>query len=82
MEKYTRVFLKEDDQRILPGKTFSFDFEYTPEDHKEHRIFFTGEVDNFYYWKSEYGSWKRNLPDSPEKEIITKHSSGSLMQLH
>ena len=55
MEKYTRVFLKEDDQRILPGKTFSFDFEYTPEDHKEHRIFFTGEVDNFYYWKSEYG---------------------------
>ena len=55
MEKYTQVFLKEDDQRILPGKSFSFDFAYTPEAHKEHRIFFTGEVDNFYYWKSEYG---------------------------
>ena len=55
MEKYTQVFLKEDDQRILPGKSFSFDFEYSPESNKEHRIFFTGEVDNFYYWKSEYG---------------------------
>ena len=55
MEKFTQVFLKEDDQRILPGKSFSFDFAYTPEAHKEHRIFFTGEVDNFYYWKSEYG---------------------------
>ena len=54
MEKYTQVFLKEDDQRILPGKSFSFDFAYTPEAHKEHRIFFTGEVDNFYFWKSEY----------------------------
>jgi len=54
MEKYTQIFLKEEDQRILPGKSFSFDFVYTPEEHKEHRIFFTGEVDNFYYWKSEY----------------------------
>ena len=54
MEKYSRIFLKEDDQRILPGKCFSFDFEYTPEEYKEHRLFFTGEVDNFYYWKSEY----------------------------
>ena len=54
MEKFTQIFLKEDDQRSLPGKSFSFDFDYTPEDQKEHRIFFTGEVDNFYYWKSEY----------------------------
>lgn len=54
MEKFTQIFLKEDDQRILPGKSFSFDFAYTPEQHKEHRIFFTGEVDNFYFWKSEY----------------------------
>ena len=54
MEKYTQIFLKQDDQRILPGKTFAFDFHYDPEQHKEHRLFFTGEVDNFYYWKSEY----------------------------
>ena len=54
MEKYTQIFLKEEDQRILPGKSFSFDFEYIPEAQKEHRLFFTGEVDNFYYWKSEY----------------------------
>ena len=54
MEKLTQIFLKEDDQRILPGKSFSFDFAYTPEQHKDHRLFFTGEVDNFYFWKSEY----------------------------
>ena len=54
MEKFTQVFLSENDQRILPGNCFSFDFDYTPEAQKEHRLFFTGEVDNFYYWKSEY----------------------------
>ena len=54
MEKFTQIFLKNDDQRILPGKSFAFDFEYNPEANKEHRLFFTGEVDNFYYWKSEY----------------------------
>ena len=54
MEKFAQIFLKNDDQRILPGKSFAFDFEYSPEKNKEHRLFFTGEVDNFYYWKSEY----------------------------
>lgn len=54
MENFTQIFLKNDDQRILPGKSFSFDFGYAPEENKEYRLFFTGEVDNFYYWKSEY----------------------------
>lgn len=54
MERYTQIFWDEQDHRILPGRSFSFDFDYTPEANKEHRLFFTGEVDNFYFWKSEY----------------------------
>lgn len=55
MEKYTQVFLKEEDQRILPGKSYGFSFPYTPEKGKEYRLFFTGEVDNCFYWKTEHG---------------------------
>jgi len=54
MEHYAQIFLSEKDQRILPGKCFSFDFHYEPENKREYRLFFTGEVDNFYFWKSEY----------------------------
>ena len=54
MEKFTQIFLSEKDVRILPGKSFSLDFEYAQEDNKEHRLFFTGETDKFYFWKSEY----------------------------
>lgn len=54
MEQYKQIFHSDPDQRILPSQSFSFNFDFTPESHKEHRIFFTGEVDNFYFWKSEY----------------------------
>lgn len=54
METYRQIYFAPEDVRILPGKSFSFDFAYDPQAHKEHRLFFTGEVDNFYYWKSEY----------------------------
>lgn len=54
MEKYTQIFYKENDQSLKPGKSYAFSFDYTPEEGKEHRVFFTGEVDNFYYWKCEY----------------------------
>jgi len=54
MEHYRQILFSETDTRILPGDSFSFDFEYTLEEHKDYRLFFTGEVDNFYFWKSEY----------------------------
>ena len=56
MEQYTQVFLKEDDKIIHPGKSFFFNFEYQPEEKKQHRLFFTGEVDDFYFWKTESAS--------------------------
>ncbi|MBE6590716.1 MAG: hypothetical protein E7646_01585 [Ruminococcaceae bacterium] len=54
MEKYTQIFYKEDDQKIKPSQSFEFEFDYDLEAGKEHRVFFTGEVDNFYFWKCEY----------------------------
>lgn len=53
MERYQQIFLKNDDQRIFPGESFSFDFDFQPEEFSEYRLFFTGEADNFYWWKSE-----------------------------
>ena len=53
MERYQQIFFKNDDQLILPGESFSFDFDFRPEEFSEYRLFFTGEVDNFYWWKSE-----------------------------
>ena len=73
MEQYQQILFCETDMRILPGDSFSFDFEYTLEEHKDYRLFFTGEVDNFYFWKSEYcctATYKRiddsnSLPQKP-----------------
>lgn len=54
MELYQQIFLKQEDQRIFPGESFAFSFDYQPREHAEYRLFFTGETDAFYWWKSEY----------------------------
>ena len=56
MENYSQIFYSARDERIFPGERYSFDFDYRPEENKEHRLFFTGEVETFYWWKSEYCS--------------------------
>lgn len=56
MENYSQIFYRARDERIFPGERYSFDFDYRPEENKEHRLFFTGEVETFYWWKSEYCS--------------------------
>jgi len=53
LEQYTQVFYKEDDQIIHPGKSYLFEFDFQAETQKKHHLFFTGEVDDFYFWKTE-----------------------------
>ena len=54
MEEYKRIFLKEDDVRIRPGESFSFDFPFDGEGGQ--RLFFTGENDFHYFLKTEMGA--------------------------
>ncbi len=56
MERYHQIFFKKDDERLFPGEGFSFEFDFQPEEFSEYRLFFTGEVETFYWWKSEYCS--------------------------
>ena len=56
MESYQQIFLKQDDVVLFPQKIFSYCFDYLPQPHSEYRLFFTGEVETFYWWKSEYCS--------------------------
>ncbi len=54
MEHYTQIFSTPNAKRILPGGAFTFHFDYTPEPASSYQLFFTGEVDNFYFWKHEH----------------------------
>ncbi len=56
MESYKQIFFKEDDERIFPSEGFSFEFDYKTEEFSRYRLFFTGEPETFYWWKSEYCS--------------------------
>ena len=63
MEQYTQIFLAQKDPKLRPGQSFELTFDYTPQAGKEHRLFFTGEVDNYHYWKTE------NCCPAPYKRI-------------
>ena len=54
MENYRRIFFEPSDVRIFPGESFGFDFDFDPERDTAYRLFFTGEAETFYFWKSEY----------------------------
>lgn len=54
MESYRKIFYCPEDRRLGPGESFSFDFDADPRPDEAYRFFFTGEVESFYYWKSEY----------------------------
>jgi len=56
LEQYTQIFLPEEDQILHPGKSFQFNFDFQPAAYKRHSLFFTGEVDDFYVWKTENNS--------------------------
>ncbi|MBQ9545598.1 MAG: hypothetical protein IJV00_10785, partial [Clostridia bacterium] len=54
MENYRRLFYSPSDVRIRPGESFSFDFDADPATDAAYRFFYTGEVDNCFFWKTEY----------------------------
>lgn len=56
MEKYTQLLLKNDLKMIFPQQSFEYSFNFKPENDREYRLFYTGETDAFYYWKTEYMS--------------------------
>ena len=56
MENYRMLFKEDSGPLIFPQKTYSYDFSFSPESEREYRLFFTGETELFYYWKTEYCS--------------------------
>lgn len=56
MENYSMLFKEDSGPLIFPQKTYSYDFSFSPESEREYRLFFTGETELFYYWKTEYCS--------------------------
>ena len=56
MERYQQIYYNKEDQRIFPGEGYCFEFPFETEENSEYRLFFTGEVEQFYWWKSEYCS--------------------------
>lgn len=54
MEDYSMLFKEDNGPLIFPQKTYSYDFDFSPESEREYRLFFTGETELFYYWKTEY----------------------------
>lgn len=56
MESYNMIFKQDNGPLIFPQKTYLHEFEFHPETEKEYRLFFTGETESFYYWKTEYCS--------------------------
>lgn len=56
MENYSMLFKEDNGPLIFPQKTYSYDFDFSPESEREYRLFFTGETELFYYWKTEYCS--------------------------
>ena len=60
MEKYVGIFKAESESKrpfIKPGQEISFDTEVSDSQEKRFRLFFTGETNTHYTWKSEPDCW-------------------------
>ncbi len=53
MENYKLLFEQQHGPLIFPQQTYSYDFEFSAQENLEYRLFFTGETEMFYYWKTE-----------------------------
>lgn len=53
MEDYRLLFKQQHGPLIFPQRTYSYDFDFSVDQHRQYRLFFTGETEMFYYWKTE-----------------------------
>lgn len=53
MESYQQLFLAEEGPLLFLQQSHTCRFDLQPEEGKEYRLFFTGETELFYYWKTE-----------------------------